>query len=323
MLGPVVVLGGYGRVGRLCVQELAARTRAPIRVAGRNVQRAESLALSFGDRASAGYADASEPRVLARVLEGAAAVLACCGGDQVRALQCALELRVPFVGLSPVPLPARSRAHVAELAWKAQVPVVLHPGALPGIPGILAESLVRRVAAMQRLEIASTGPFLETETARRDQAEARASEPARSRRLPELWRFSEPIGRRALGQAACADLTGFAESHLVGELRYLEPREGAFARAISRVVSRGAGAGFAVAARAFAQADAREPVAEIELLAADALTPAAALAGALTAAVLEGHVPAGLSAPREAIAPAAALGELEKRGVRVRSEPRA
>jgi hypothetical protein len=315
------VLGGYGRVGRLCVQELVARTRAPIRVAGRNAQRAESLALSFGERASAGYADASEPRVLARALEGAAAVVACCGGDLVRVVQCALELRIPFVGLSPIALPSRSRAHVAELAWKAQVPVVLHAGAIPGIPGILAESLVRRVAAMRRLEIASTGPFLDSETARRDQAEARASEPVGARRLPELWRFSEPVGRRALGQAGCADLAGFAESHLVGELRYLEPREGAIARAIARVVSRASGSsGFAVAARAFAEAEAHEPVAEIEVVAPDALTPAAALAGALVASVLEGRVPAGLSSPREVIAPAVALGELEKRGARVRTE---
>ena len=315
-MGPVVVLGGYGRIGRLCVQELVARTRAVIRVAGRNAQRAESVALSFGERASAGYADASEPRVIARVLEGAAAVVACCGGDSFRALQAALELRVPFVGVSPIPLPSRSRAHVAELAWKAQVPVVLHAGALPGIPGILAESLVRRVASMQRLEVASTGPFLDTEAARRDQAEARASEVGRARRLPELWRFSEPVGRRALGRSGCADLAGFAESHLVGELRYLEPRDGAIARAISRVVS--SGQGFAVAARAYAEADAREPLAGIEIVAADALTPAATLAGALVAAILEGKVPAGLSSPREVMAPAVALGELEKRGARVR-----
>jgi len=322
VMRPIVVLGGYGRIGRLCVAELVARTRAPVRVAGRNAQRAESVALSFGERASATYADANEPRVLARILEGAAAVVACCGGDLVAPLSCALELRVPFIGLSPIPLPARSRAHVADLAWRAQIPVVLHAGALPGLPGILAESLVRRVASMRTLVVASTGPFLETETARRDQQAARAGESLPNRRLPELWRFSAPVGRRALGASASADLAGFADSHLVGELRYLEPREGALARVVSRVVTRGGGSGFAVAAQAFA-GDANEPVDEIEVQAPDALTPAAALVGALAAELLEGRVAAGLSAAREVLSPATALGELEKRGALVRFGSRA
>jgi putative NAD(P)-binding protein len=316
---PIVVLGGYGRIGRLCVQELVARTRAPIKIAGRNAQRAESVALSFEERASASYTDASQPRVLARTLEGAAAVVACCGGDLGGALQATLELRVPFVGLSPIPLGARGRAHVAELAWKAQVPIVLHAGALPGIPGLLAESLVRRLPSIRRLEIASTGPFAKSDTARRDQSaahESLAGEASAARRLPELWTFAEPVGRRALVRSASADLEGFTASHLVDELRYLEPPEGWLTRAFASVLRAAGGAGFAVAARAFCGAS--EPEAELEVSAADPLGPAAAIATVVTAAILQGHVPAGLASVREAISPALALGELEKRGVRVR-----
>jgi len=324
---PIVVLGGYGRIGRLCVQELVSRTRAPIRIAGRNAQRAESLALSLGERASASYADANDARILARTLESAAAVVACCGGDSLVALQCALELRVPFVGVSPVPLDPRNRRHLAELAWRAQVPAVLHAGAVPGIPGLLAESLVRRLPRIQRLRIASTGPFVESETARRDHEALRArlgeAVALRARLLPELWPFSDPIGRRAVSSAPCADLEGFAETHCVEELAYLEPSEGALGRVIARVVSGAAGPGFAVAARAYASADDEEPAAEIELSASDSLGPAAALAGALAAALVEGRVPAGISLAREAIAPAVALGELEKRGARIRVRARA
>jgi hypothetical protein len=322
---PIVVLGGYGRIGRLCVQELVSRTRAPIRIAGRNAQRAESLALSVGERAAASYADANDARILSRTLEGAAAVVACCGGDSLVALQCAVELRVPFVGLSPVPLEPRNRGHLAELAWRAQVPVVLHAGAVPGIPGLLAESLVRRLPRIERLRIASSGAFVESETARRDHESQRARHEAaalRTRLLPELWRFSEPVGRRAVASAPCADLADFAETHCVEELSYLEPSEGALGRVIARVVSRGAAAGFAVAARAYLSADAPEPALEIEVSAADALVPAAALAGALTATLVEGRGHAGLSLARDALSPAVALGELEKRGARVRIRSR-
>lgn len=317
---PIVVLGGYGRIGRHCVSELVARTRAPLRIAGRNAQRAESLALSVGERASATYADAQDARVLARTLEGAAAVVACCGGDLLAPLHCALELRVPFVGVSPVPLEARNRSHLAELAWNAQTAVVLHAGALPGIPGLLAESLVRRVSSIRSLRIASTGPYVATETALRDQRALRMTHAGngRARRLPELWRFSEPVGRRAVASAACADLVGFAEMHCVEELVYLEPSEGALARVVARVVARSPGTGFAVSARAFTAASAHEPAAEIEVSTPDILALAAALVGSLTAALLEGRVPAGLSSAREALSPAVLLGELEKRGARIR-----
>lgn len=322
----VVVLGGYGRLGRLCVHDLASRTSAPLVVAGRNLQRAESVALAFGERARGVYADANDARTLARAIEGAAALIACSGGDLLVALQTALELRVPLVGLSPVALEPRTRAHFAALAWRAQVPVVLSAGALPGLPGILAESLVRRLPAIGRLRIASTGAYSETETARRDLAQ-RATPPGdeaargvRARWIPELWRFAEPIGTRPVVPSHSADLDGFAESHCVSDLVYLEPPRGVLGRGLRRIVSGQTDAGFALAATASLESDPEtKPAASLELFAQSALIPAAAIGSALCAAILDGRVPAGLSAPREALNPATALAELEKRGVRVRA----
>jgi hypothetical protein len=326
---PVVVLGGYGRLGRLCVHELAGRTQAPLCVAGRSLQRAESLALSFGDRARGVYANAHDPRTLARALEGAGALVACCGGDQLVALQTALELRVPFVGLSPVWPEPRSRAHLAELAWRAQVPVVLAAGALPGLPGILAEALVRQLPEIRLLRIVSTGSYAETETARRDlhrfptpPAEVSRRDALR-RMLPELWRFAEPIGMRPVVPSFSPDLEDFAESHCVETLSYLEPPRGVIGRSIRRLVARAPDAGFGIVATAACDPDpTAPPTAGIELFAQNILIPAAALACALTVAILEGRVPAGLSTPRETLHPALALDELEKRGVRISATSR-
>jgi hypothetical protein len=318
----VVVLGGYGRVGRLCVHELASRTRAPLVVAGRNLQRAESLALSLGERARAIYANAHDARTLARACEGAGVLVACCGGDSLVAIQTALELRLGFVGVSPAPLDARTRAHLGELAWKAQVPLVLWAGALPGLPGVLAESLVRRLPEIRRLRVASTGAYAETDTAQRDLAGTPVGDEARSLRarwLPELWRFAEPIGTRAVVPASTPDLEGFAESHCVDELVYLEPPRGMFGRGLRRLITRAPEAGFGLAAVADLPSGEQ---ATLELFAPSPLVPAAALAGVIAGAMLEGKVPAGLSAPRDALSPTAILLELEKRGVRVSAASR-
>jgi len=306
------------------VQELASLSRAPLVVAGRSLQRAESLALSFGERARGVYANALDARTLARVVEGAGLLVACCGGDQIVALQVALELRVPFIGVSPLRIEARSRALVAEQAWRAQVPVVLSAGAVPGMPGIAAELLVRQLPAIRQLRIASTGAWVETETARRDSRLASVAlgedsgTGALRRRIPELWRFAEPIGMRPVVPSSSADLDGFCESHCVETLSYLEPPRGVLGRSLGRLVSRQAEPGFALAAIASSDPEpgAKATVA-IELFAPNVLIPAAALVGALGVHILDGRVPAGLSTPREVLRPAVALLALEKRGVRV------
>ena len=62
------------------------------------------------------------------------------------------------------------------------------------------------------------------------------------------------------------------------------------------------------------------PTASVEFYARSPLLPAAAIAGALVAGALEGALSAGLQTPREALNPALALRELEKRGVRVSTQ---
>jgi hypothetical protein len=127
---------------------------------------------------------------------------------------------VPFVGLSALHLDERSVDVLGETAWKAQVPVVLQAGAVPGLPGVLAESLVRRFRSIRELRIASTGPWRKTETTRGDAGRARSRT---SRGLPVRFRFPAPLGSRWLGVSESLDLAGFAGAHCVERLVYLEP----------------------------------------------------------------------------------------------------
>ncbi len=319
----IVVLGGYGHLGRLCIRELAQGTSARLVVAGRSVQRAEALALAFGDRARAVYCDASDPRTLRRTLEKADAVVACCGCDLSTAIAAAVSMRVPFVGLTPVALDAHTRDVVGEEAWKAQVPIVVQAGALPGLPGVLAETLVRRFRSIRELRIASSGPWTQTETsendARRYRRERAQRRPERTRWLPLHWRFPDPVGWRWLGAAESLDLAGFAEAHCVEQLRYFEPSSSPVARRLDLLRGRGSIRPFAISVEARIDPRRREPEARIDVTAADVLTAACAVAGSLVAAILARDVPAGLLTPREAINPVRILSDLEKRGARVSS----
>ncbi len=324
MPGPrdIVVLGGYGRLGAAVVAELTETTRARAVIAGRSIQRAEELAASFGESAIGAYADASDARTLRSILTGAALVIACSGAESLAALEVALELRVPYVSAHPLLLDRRTRDSIHERAWRAGVPAVIHAGALPGLPSVLCEWLVRRLPSIHTLRIASTGPWVGTETARRDVARVRSERPleyrerswTRGRRLAVRVELPEPIGPRALHPARALDLDGFPEAHCVENMLYLEPDPGPLTRGLEWTLGLEPTDELGLVAEAHVDPPTGEPSLSIALFAPDAVSLAAAGIGCVARAAQSRRLHAGLLTPREALRPTQLLDALEKRG---------
>lgn len=318
------MLGGYGSVGDACVHELHQTTSLGLVIAGRNSQRAERAALALGDRARGVYADAADPRTLGSVIPNADAVLCCAGTGAGAALRAAIEHRVPFVDLAPLLLGSRALNTLREEAWSAQVPVVLYAGAVPGLPAVTADFLLRCFRTIHRLEIASCGSWTEGRTAREDLAalRLRGPSPRKLRAGAQQWvtrsRLPDPIGRVWLRPVSTVDLAELEATHCVDQLRYHEPHPGRIAGWLSRSPT----AGFCLVADAFVEAGDTVPSGRITIEAPNALAAAAAVAGAVVRAVLRGRVPAGLVGPHEALNPALLLQVIEKRGVRVATESR-
>ena len=310
----VIVLGGYGRAGELCVRELVQTTSAHVVIGGRNAQTAERAALAHGERAAGLYLDARDARTLHEPFAGAAAVLCCSAGAPFAALESALEVGTPFVCLTPFHLDARARAGIAVRAWKAKVPIVLGAGAVPGLPGVVAEWFVREFRALDELRIACSGPWTGTASARTDlEALHQKWKPRLERgRARSRWSFPEPIGRRVVRPSQTLDLEGFAAAHCLERLTYLEAGDGIVARAVQRLLDREQTSALAIEAEAYGSADAREPSARLSLFAPDTLRAAAASAGVLVRAILSGAVAPGLLSPREAVNPGAFLHALPR-----------
>ncbi|MFQ5512813.1 MAG: saccharopine dehydrogenase NADP-binding domain-containing protein [Myxococcota bacterium] len=313
----IVVLGGYGRVGQLCVAELVKSTRARIVVAGRSIQRAEDVAAAHGGRARAAYVNAEDRRTLQRALPGSALVVFCAGADLLDSLVQAIDACVPFISLTPSTLEPRAAYELQRRAWTAQVPVVLEAGAVPGLPGVLAELLVRSFPALHEIRIACTGPWLGSGAALGSQrVRADTGRGDGWLRRPVRWRFSPRIGSRWLRPSSSGDLAGFVESHCVERLVYLEPESGPLRRLAKRG-PRTRDGGFALAAAATVERGTQLLEDLVTLEAVDPLEAAAASLGTLAGRVLRGRMPGGFFVPREALDPLSYLGQLEKRGVRV------
>jgi hypothetical protein len=314
----IIVLGGYGHLGQACVAKLVQATRARIVVAGRSIQRAEQVAAAYRDRARPAYSNVVDRRTLQTLLPGAAAIVDCCGGDPLNVLDLAIQARVPFIGLTSFAMEERTYERLHGQAWKAQVPLIVSAGAVPGLPGVLADYLVRRFPSLYEIRIASTGPWLETATAKLNHKMRRPlSEDELWYRRALRWRFPEPIGGRWVRPARSSDLVGFVETHCLERLIYLEPDQGPIARGMSQILQRKPNEGFSLVAEATPERDARGPRPRVALQASDPLSAAAAATSTLLFRLLRGRMPGGFFTPYEALNPASFLEGLEKHGVRV------
>lgn len=78
-LNGIVVVGGYGAVGRTVCAELAGRFPGRVFAAGRNLAKAEAFSREMGDRVLPLGLDHADPGGAAGVLGGARVVVACAG----------------------------------------------------------------------------------------------------------------------------------------------------------------------------------------------------------------------------------------------------
>jgi hypothetical protein len=311
----VVVLGGYGRVGSACVSELLETTDCQVVIAGPSVQRAERAALSHGPRARGTYATAADPRAVEDALQDATAVVACASSPPLAALDRAIETRVPFVSLTSMRLGAASLATLGERAWEAETPVVMHAGAVPGLPGVAADWMLRQFEQVRGLRIATTGisggatPL--SLPALREMVQGADLRELASWRPPRRFRF--PGGVRLVREMASADLAGFAEAHCVGSLRYYELDPGPVGAASARLFRWPPARTFTLVAEASLEGGGD---ASLVVRAESPFRAAAIVACAIVRGILEGTVPAGVLLPHEAVSPATLLDRLEKRGAR-------
>ncbi len=311
----VIVLGGYGRVGSACVEELIATTNCRVVIAGPSVQRAERAALAHGARACGAYANAADPRALDDVLAGAAAIVACTSTPPLAALERALATRVPFVSVTRMGLAQDRLRRLCERAWEAQTPIVVHAGAVPGLPGIAADALLRDFERVRALRIASTGIGAPSPQRSFDALARRNFRELAGWRPPQHFRF--PGGVRLVAPQSSLDLVGFAQSHCVDSVRYYEPDRGPIGAAAAALFGWRTPESFTLVAEAYVEGRGEEPAGRVVVRASSPERAAAATAGVLVRGILAGSVPAGVLRPHEAVSPAVALEALDKRGVRV------
>ncbi|MCP2293000.1 saccharopine dehydrogenase NADP-binding domain-containing protein [Nocardia amikacinitolerans] len=132
----VVILGGYGAVGREAAAALVAAGQR-VRLVGRRPERARAV-----DGAEMVRADIADDRQLAEVLDDASVVLMCAELDNARVARACFERGVHYLDVSASHGVLGGIEELDDLAVAHDAVGVLSVGLIPGVSNLLARRVV-------------------------------------------------------------------------------------------------------------------------------------------------------------------------------------
>ncbi|WP_021781556.1 saccharopine dehydrogenase family protein [Myxococcus hansupus] len=150
--GDIIVVGGYGQVGREVVRVLAPAFPGRVVVAGRSAARAEALARRTGEGARGLALDITSPTALSR-LEGAALVVMCLDQRTTFFVEQCLRAGIDYVDVTANGDSLAAFERLGPLAREAGSTAVVSVGIAPGLTQLLAAQAVSRLDATQRLDL--------------------------------------------------------------------------------------------------------------------------------------------------------------------------
>ena len=151
--GRIVVVGGYGAVGRVAARALAGRFPGQVVVAGRTSTRAEALAAGSGGDLVPVRLDVTDPVELARVLEGTDVLLMCADrGNAAVARQC-LARGIDCVDVSASDVVLTSIQGLDGLARATGATAVLSVGLAPGVTNLLARRCLDHLEDVASIDV--------------------------------------------------------------------------------------------------------------------------------------------------------------------------
>lgn len=150
---PIVIVGGYGAVGRVAAHTLTGWYPKRVIVAGRDPTRARETVRS-GGAARAIRLDATDPGDVARMLDERPAVVVMCveRGNAALARAC-LERGVHYVDISATAAILDEIAELDGLAARHAATALLSVGVAPGLTNVLARHCVGRLPSARSVDV--------------------------------------------------------------------------------------------------------------------------------------------------------------------------
>lgn len=157
---PIVVLGGYGPVGRRLSRLLCQSTHNPVIVAGRRMEAAAQLAGALASehpqaRISARYADADIPATVTAVAAGCRIlVIACPLADRARKLAAAcLAVGCDYLDMGGASGAVEAVQGLQQEAARVGRLLVVQAGFCPGLPAVLIRRMCDQLEGCRAIHV--------------------------------------------------------------------------------------------------------------------------------------------------------------------------
>lgn len=152
--GDILIVGGYGVVGRRIAAHLAPWFPGRVVIAGRDEHKAAALCAQLGHGSRARRIDIDDLATIAPAFDGVGTVVSCVVQPRPYLFRTALAHGVAYTDIAPR-LALREGAE--EAAWEARrtgARILLGAGLSPGISNMMARRLASALGRVERIETA-------------------------------------------------------------------------------------------------------------------------------------------------------------------------
>jgi saccharopine dehydrogenase-like NADP-dependent oxidoreductase len=148
----ILIIGGYGQVGRQIAEQLASRFPNSIVVAGRDARRAAKAADEIGFGTNSLRIDIFSENA-ADALEGVALAVVCIDQVNTRFVEQCFARNIHYVDISAKYSFLSQIEKLNELAIKQEVTAILSVGASPGLTNLLAAHAKEKMNTVDQIDI--------------------------------------------------------------------------------------------------------------------------------------------------------------------------
>jgi saccharopine dehydrogenase-like NADP-dependent oxidoreductase len=139
--GDILIVGGYGVVGRRIAELLVPLFPERVVIAGRDVARAQELCNSLGHGARARYLDVNDHGQIRDAVPGVGTIMACVAQAEPRLLHTAVAGGLAYTDVAPRLAFWKGTDELHALAQETGARVLLGAGLSPGISNVMARKL--------------------------------------------------------------------------------------------------------------------------------------------------------------------------------------
>ena len=147
-----LIVGGYGEVGRRIAKHLLSVSDTEVILAGRNREKAETLARELGPQASALTLDVGDLEAVRRALESKPIIINCVDLADLRLIAESIELGLTLIDTSASYHYWQRVLQLKKEAERCGARILLGAGLIPGVTNVMAKAAYNALGTLTSLK---------------------------------------------------------------------------------------------------------------------------------------------------------------------------